>query len=318
MPAMMNSTTIITVSLNPAIDRIIEVDRFAIGAHQVGREIVRTAAGKALNVSRVLAALGAGNIATGFLGADNRGEFESLLTDPLIIEEFFTLDGRTRENITITDPAAHQETHIRDAGLEVDRRSLGRLEKKLQLLARDGSIVIFSGSLPPGTAPDDLARLAETAAAAGARVAVDSTHDALKAVVRTGLWLTKPNAAELSQLAGRKLTSRAELVATGRDLAEKVELVLLSRGAKGALLVTRDTTIEARIHIPTRRLRNTVGCGDVLLGAFVAGVARGDDAACAIASAVACASASACDVSTAQFDPDVFQELRSKVILKNL
>jgi len=315
---MTNAPPVITVGLNPAIDRIIEVQGFEIGAHQVGREVARTAAGKALNVSRVLAALGIRSIATGFLGEGNRPEFEPLLRDPLIVDEFFTLAGRTRQNVTITDPIAHRETHIRDAGLEVSRRDFDRLGKKLQLLARPRSIVIFSGSLPPGATADDLAGLVETSAAGGARVAVDTGGDALESVVRMGLWLIKPNAAELSQLVSRKLTSRADLVAAGRELTADVETVLVSRAERGALLVMRDAALGAAVRVDGRRLRNTVGCGDVLLGAFVAGVAHDADAADALASAVACASASACGVSTAQFEPALVEELKPKVRLERL
>ena len=84
---MSDVRAIITVSLNPAIDRVIEVENFTLGEHQVGHEIMRIPGGKAVNVSRVLKTLGVRNIATGFLGRDNRHEFDSVLSGHLVGDE---------------------------------------------------------------------------------------------------------------------------------------------------------------------------------------------------------------------------------------
>jgi len=309
---------IITVSLNPAIDRVMGVENFTLGAHQTGREVSRIPAGKAVNVSRVLAALNVRSIATGFLGQENRASFDSLFSNGLVSDEFFLLPGRTRENVTITDRETGQETHIRDAGLKVERRYLDRLAKKLSLLSRPLCVVIFSGSLPPGAGPEDLVRLVDVCTAAGARVAVDTSGEAIRAMVGKQLWLVKPNATELEHLVGRKLGDLRQQLLAGRELASHVRVVLLTRGGEGACLLTPDLALHGRVSIGPERLRNTVGCGDVLLGAFVAGTWRGLDVRQAFVEAVACASASACSLGTAEFDPDVVEELRSKVQVTEL
>lgn len=309
---------IITVSLNPAIDRTLEVENFTLGAHQVGREIRRTPGGKAVNVSRVLAALGVGSIATGFLGEDNRSGFEALFHKTLVNDQFFTLPGRTRENVTIADQASHQETHIRDIGLEIPRRHLDRLDKKLKLLARTDSIVIFSGSLPPGIDAEDVRQLVDDCIQAGARVAVDTSGPALQAMAGLGLWLVKPNAAELAELLARPLQDAVEQVQAARDLAARVAVVLLTRGAEGAYLVTAELALHAKVHVPPDRVCNTVGCGDALLGAFVAGVWRGLGHREALVQAVAAATASACTLGPAEVNPAAVEEFRSQVQLTEL
>ena len=315
MPAM---PTIITVSLNPAIDRVLEVEGFALGAHQAGREVRRTPGGKAVNVSRALAALGVRSIATGFLGEDNRGDFAPVLNDPHVVDQFFPLPGRTRENVTIADPAAHQETHIRDAGLTVGPRDLARLRTKLHLVARDQTIVIFSGSLPPGVRAEQFADLVDAPLAAGAKVAVDTTGAALRAMAGKGLWLLKPNAAELAELVGRPLPSPSAQLAAAREVAAGARIVLFTRGAEGAYLFAAGLAVHGSVRVAPEKVRNTVGCGDAMLAAFVAGVARGEPPRSAFAGAVATASASAMTVAPAEFDIDVAAELRTRVELSDL
>ena len=314
----MASPSIITVSLNPALDRVIEVDGFTIGAHQVGREVLRSAGGKALNVSRVLAAMGIRSVATGFLGDRNRGGFDSLLSDPLVGDEFFPLPGNTRENVTITDRRTGQETHIRDVGLEVAPRHLSRLAKKLRLLAADGGILIFSGSLPPGIGPADFSDLVAACQAAGARVAVDTSGDALAAMAGRRLWLVKPNGVELPLLAGREARGLDEQLAAARGLTDRVDNVVFTIGADGAYLFTRALALHAWVDVAAGSIRNTVGCGDALLGAFVAGVWRGREVGRAFRDAVACATASAMTITPGEFDAETFSQLQAKVEMTEL
>ncbi len=305
--------SIITVGLNPAIDRVMEVPRLRLGAHQVGRVVRRAAAGKSVNVSRVLAALEVPSIVTGFIGSQTRSEFDALFQDPRMRNELFALDGRTRENITLVDPAARQETHIRDRGLAVDARSLQRLAAKLRLMARPGGIVVFSGSLPPGAGGEDLADLIHTCRQSGARVAVDTSGEALAAAVARGLWLIKPNAAELAELVRRELPDLPARLAAARRLLGRVELVCLTAGADGAYLFSPEGAWHARAPVDPARVRNTVGCGDVLLGAFIAAVWSGRALPDALAAAVATATAAACTDVTAEFDPAVVEELQAEV-----
>ena len=315
---MRNRSVIITVSLNPAIDRVLEVEDFTFGAHQPARELSRTPAGKAINVSRVLAALDARSVATGFLGSENRSSYDPLFRDGRISDEFFLLPGRTRENVTIVDRTSGRETHLRDVGLKVERRYLDRLAKKLGLLSRADCIVIFSGSLPPGAEPADLVQLVQVCASAGARVAVDTSGEALRAMAGRPLWLLKPNAAELAALTGRELGSLPEHLDAARELAARVDVVLFTRGEQGAYLFTGELALHAVAPVPAELIRNTVGCGDVLLGTFVAGVCRGRDLRQCLRDAVAFATASACDVATAQFGPELAEKLKDQVQLTDV
>ncbi len=314
----MPATSIVTVGMNPAVDRILEVRDFRIGAHQAGRELLRSAGGKALNVSRALAHLGVHSIATGFLGEANRFEFAPLLEHDFVNDELFPLPGRTRENVTITDPVSGTDTHIRDVGLEVPPRSLERLRKKLHLLAARESIIAFSGSLPPGVSPEVFADLVDSCTAAGARVSVDTTGAALRAMAGRRLWLIKPNALELATLAGRDLQTLDEQIAAARALTAHCEIVIFTRGAHGAYLFRKDLALHAYVEVAPTRVVNTVGCGDSLLAGFMAGTWREQPIRQIFTEAVACATASAFTFSPADFDTDEFFALQEKVVLTEL
>ena len=268
--------------------------------------------------SRVLAAMGVPSTASGFLGKDNRGEFDTLFTDGLVKDEFVTLPGRTRENITLMDPATNQETHIRDRGLEIDRNCLHEMRERLRKLCTEGDIVVFAGSLPPRVDPERFSGLIDLCIAAGGRVVVDTSGEAIHAMVGKKLWILKPNTAELGELVGRDLPTRDEQLAAAAETARQVEFVLLSCGAEGAYLLGKDLGLHARPELPAGDVRNTVGCGDVLLGAFVGGLHKGRNPARALRLAVACAAASAAHPATATFETELCKQLEPKVKLTEL
>jgi len=338
----MPNSNIITVTLNPAVDRLLEVRRLLPGEHQVAREISRTPGGKGVNVSRALSSLGVASTAAGFVGKDNRAEFAALFEDPQVQDAFLDLPGRTRENVSILARETGTVTHFRDVGLPVDHLSVARLGRRLEQRAGDGATVVFSGSLPPGLAPAALAGLASRCHKAGTRVAVDTSGDALRTAAGLPLWLFAPNVAELSELAEEPLVKPGAQVTAARRLFPDAGFVLVSRGAEGALLVREREAWSARVTEPLD-VKNTVGCGDVLLGTFVAcatgclqpvphglqpnrgapiGAAEPGGAElspkAALSHAVATASAAACHELPATFDPALADRLAGSVALTEL
>jgi len=315
---MPHLVSIVTVSLNPAIDRLIEVEGFTLGAHQMGRELRRTPGGKAINVTRVLTALKTPNIATGFLGRENRTAFSPVFDSPIVSDEFIYLPGATRENITIADPAGTRETHIRDTGLWVMPEHLRLLTEKIEWLAGPGTIVVFSGSLPRGLSARAFLDLVSLAGARGAQVAVDTDGESLRAMAGRPLWSLKLNEAELDELVGRKIDGLAERIVEARMLASIVQMVLLTHGEQGAFLFTSKVGVHGHVPLKPEQVKNTVGCGDVLLGAFLSGIFAGGDPMDSFIEAVACAAASACHLATAEFDPELARELRTRVQIKEV
>jgi 1-phosphofructokinase len=313
---------VLTVGLNPAIDRVIELPRLVPGSHQSGREVLRAAGGKSLNVSRCLAELGVVSRATGFLGEENLRPFSEFLRGRGIAEDFVVLPGRTRENITLVDRSGGEETHIRDEGLAVDAGSLAVLARKIGHWAGAGRWIAFCGSLPPGAGPAELAGRVAAARQAGAKVAVDASGRALAAAVEARPHLIKPNAVELAALLGRPTEEpppdAAAMLSDARGLLDRVDRVLLSHGGEGAYLIEPRRTLHAKIEVPAERIRNTVGCGDALLGGFLAAEAEGRGGEDALAQAVACATAAAMSLGPAEFEAAEAVALKKRVRLSEI
>jgi len=313
----MDDSNIITVTLNPAIDRVIEVESFSVGEHQVGRERLRQAAGKGVNVSRTLARMELPSVATGFLGTQSVPEYINVFADRRITNAFVMLPGQTRENFTITDLRSRRETHIRSEGLPVDAWGLARLTRTLERLVEPGTTVIFSGSLPPGVLPGHLAALVQGCLSRGARVAVDTNGPALSAVADLPLWVVKPNAKELADLLGSP-TKEHEQLADTRKLASRFEHVLLSLGARGAYLVTDGIALYGVLELAAEEVVSTVGCGDVFLAAYIAGLVQGLEPRDAFAGALAFGAACATVLDPAGAQAEVAAALLGRVEIQEV
>ncbi|MBN1942288.1 MAG: 1-phosphofructokinase family hexose kinase [Phycisphaerae bacterium] len=310
-------TRIVTVTLNPAIDRVIIVEKLRVGEVQVGQTVLRVPGGKGVNVSHALVALNVPTIATGFLGADNRVDFLPLLSNPMIGDQFISMPGRTRENITLADPNG-VDTHIRDRGLAVDAKALEQIRDLLGELATKQTTVVFSGSIPPGMTGRDFAALVDLCISAGSRVVVDTSDEALEAMRDKKLWILAPNERELARLSGRDLPSRQEQLAAAKQLLKRVEMVLFSCGKNGAYILGKGFASCARANLNPEWVRNTVGCGDVLLAAFLGGLWLNKSPREALVLAVAAAAASAAHPATATWDDSILEELLTKVDVQDV
>lgn len=310
---------IVTVTLNPCFDLILEVPNFRLGHHQIGRELQLLPAGKGLNLCRTLNSLAIPSIITGFVGQESIDEFERALADTGITSQFFVLPGRTRQNVTIVDPSQLSDTHIRQRGLKVTEQDLERMGKKLRLLAEKDRIMVFSGSLPPGPDPAALVELLHICKEAGAQTVVDTSSQALAAAVKEGVWLIKPNREEFASLTGYTDQSIAQMAQAARKLTNQAHNVLLSLGKEGALLIDPNSAIWGRIEQaePTKML-NTVGSGDALLGAFLASIAKGQDRQASLTQALAVSWAACQTTGPASFDTQFAQKVQSQVRIEQI
>ena len=267
---MAETPLIVSVALNPSLDRIMHVPGFQVGSHMRGRLVSVQPAGKAVNVARLLGFLGTPCILTGFVGEHDRDRFEKSFAKTPVRVEMFEGHGPTRENITLVDPKHGVETHIRDVGFELTEDDLERLTKKLAILAAKGSHVILAGSLPPGMDAEAFKRLLEVCRAKGAYVAVDSSGPGLEALRKVrNLWLIKPNRQELAEIAGRAVESEADIRAAAGPLLKRFEQVVVTLGAEGAYLFCKEGVWRAKPHVETQEVIKTVGSGDAFMAGFV-------------------------------------------------
>lgn len=292
----------ITVTLNPAIDRVIEVPGFAVGQHAKGQRIGWYPAGKGINVSRVLARLGIRSIATGFVGKGELVIFEDFLRDQgrgRITTQLLVVHGRTRDNFTIQDPIADTETHVRDDGFTVHRADVRRIVSKVGLLASGGRLVCISGSAPPGVCAGDIRSIIHRCNDAQARVVLDSSVRLLPSLRGERIWMAKLNPKELEAYSGMPTKTEAQTIAAARSVATPspaqsgAEWVLATRGEHGAILIGPGTQLKAWTVVHPGMIRSTVGCGDTLLAGVLKARTNGQGWEQALACGVGAATANA-------------------------
>jgi 1-phosphofructokinase family hexose kinase len=199
--------------------------------------------------------------------------------------------GSLRANVAIT-AADGETTKVNMRGGPLSAADADALLAAVAAAARGAAWVVVGGSLPIGMDPTWIGRVADTARAAGAKIAIDCAGEALEAAVAARVDLIKPNDEEASRLVGFPVNDRPSAERAATLLIERgVGSVLLSLGASGAIYraVNNDTTLYT--STPRAKVRSTVGAGDVLLAAFLHALSSGGSPAEALTNAVGWAAA---------------------------
>ena len=287
---------IITVGLSPAWDITCRGSGLEWGRHkEVDEQSIRPA-GKSLNISRALAWMNQESTAAGLWG---KGDYEQMLTvlcssAGRVKVRMTVVDGNTRRNVTIVDTARKRDMHLRDSSQLASPNALRRLKAGLRKMVGGNSVCVFAGAMPEGKLTGEVGRIIKACSERGAKVALDTSGPALKKFIDTGeVWLIKPNVEEFCRLLGEQIRDRpASLVKAGRRLLKKVDIVLISRGEKGSVVVTEKGTWQGRCTA-RRKASSTVGCGDYLLAGFLKGLKGKSDFGSALKTAIKAATAKA-------------------------
>ncbi|GAB2795528.1 1-phosphofructokinase [Halomonas shantousis] len=265
---------VLTISLNPALDLAIRLPRLAPGEVNRTESTRLDAAGKGVNVARVLVALGHEVTVSGFLGADNDTPFVHAFVDMGVEDAFLRVPGETRINAKLSEHDG-RVTDINGPGLAIARGALAELLTRLEALAGDPAsrpdAVVIAGSLPPGITADDQAALIRRLRELGLAVWADTSGPALTAAIAAMPTAVKPNEQELADWAGEALESDASRLRAARRLHEAgIDEALLSAGSAGVLWVSRRGAWLATP--PAVDVASTVGAGDTLLAGMLHGV----------------------------------------------
>lgn len=270
------STPILTVTLNPALDMTGSLDTLKVGKVNLMDAGSLHPAGKGVNVAKVLCDLNNSVSVSGFLGADNDGDFKTLFTQINASDRFVRIDGATRINVKLVEGNG-EVTDLNFPGATVSAEQKAAFEQTLFELAQQNELIVLAGSLPAGITPADLAGWVEQLATLGKKVVLDSSRDALKAALSAKPWLIKPNEDELSEWAGRELNTQEALMAVGEQLAATgISHVVISRGADGVLWFHDGRWLKSQP--PRMSVVSTVGAGDTLVAGFCHGLNAGHSA----------------------------------------
>lgn len=259
---------VITVTLNPALDKTVTIEQFEYGGLNRIKEMRTDAGGKGINVAKVLrhfevnvSALG---LAAGFQGQVIRDKLEKLGIRSVLTEAA----GETRVNLKVVDESTKQTTELNEPGFIVDDSLLEQFQETFKSEAADASIIVLGGSLPPGTPPDYYRSLIESGRKQGIRTVLDADGEALALGIEAAPFAIKPNIHELEALLNDKFDSIERIIGAARTLIDRgIEYVLVSMGAEGSLLVGKHDAVRAS-PFPITPV-STVGAGDSMVAALV-------------------------------------------------
>jgi 1-phosphofructokinase family hexose kinase len=285
---------IICVSANPAIDRRMSLERLSVGAVNRASSVRPLPGGKAAHVAMAARALGEPVMWVGFLGGSAGSACEKGLAALGIPVAVVNTAAETRSNLEIIESDG-TVTEILEPGGRVTERDVERM----LCLCRDvfnehdgGAQVALSGSLPPGAPIDFYAQLTRMAHAAGCRVLLDTSGEALRAALSASPDLVKPNRDEAEALTGLKVTDADSAAEAARRLFDAgARGVAVSLGADG-MYWQGSADAEPFVALPPRvDARSAVGCGDSSVAGFAVALGRGLAGAEAVRLAAACGTA---------------------------
>ena len=266
---------IYTVTLNPALDRTVLVDRLIEDDTTRILSERYYAGGKGIDVSRVIRELGGQSVALGLVGGYDGLHLEGLLINAGVMTNFTKISGETRTNIIIKEEATGSQWAISALGPEVNSVEIGQFYQHV-LQAQSMDYLVLSGSLPRGVTPNLYGQLILAGRKKGSFVVLDTDGTALKESVSYQPTCIKPNRHELSRLVGRELESEEEIIDACEEVHQKgIPYVLVSRGKEGLILFTNERKIKA--VPPPVTIDSTVGAGDSAVAGFVLAHSQGKE-----------------------------------------
>ncbi|HEL0635089.1 TPA: tagatose-6-phosphate kinase [Streptococcus equi subsp. zooepidemicus] len=268
---------ILTVTLNPSIDISYPLNRLTLDTVNRVNRTTKTAGGKGLNVTRVLAEAGQSVVATGFIGG-KLGDFViHQLQEQGISNQFFKIKGETRNCIAVLHEG--MQTEILEAGPYIDMDEAEGFLNHMSIIAKQFDVLTFSGSLPKGLAAHYYQDLITMARAYGSKVVLDCSGAPLKAVLagKDKPTVIKPNLEELEDLIGQPVTLDEERLISllSQPLFEGIEWIIVSLSAQGAFAKHHNRFY--RVTIPKIEVVNPVGSGDATVAGIAWALAEGDD-----------------------------------------
>lgn len=281
---------IYTVTFNPALDYILELDKLEIGKIQKSKTELILPGGKGINVSTVLTNLEVDNIALGYKAGFVGAEIERLLRNMNVKTDFIDLEeGNSRINVKVS---AEEETAINANGPKISESKILELLEKLKNLT-ENDFLVLSGSIPSSIKDDIYEKICGIVREQNVRIVVDATKNLLVQALKYNPFLIKPNNEELGEIFGVEIHTKEDAYVYGKKLKEMgAQNVLVSMGKIGAVLID-EVGKEHFLKSPEGKRVNTVGSGDSMVAGFIAGFLKYNNYEDALKMGVSAGSASA-------------------------
>lgn len=258
---------IVTVTMNPAIDKTVEIDRLLAGGLNRIKKVEYDAGGKGINVSKTIHELGGESIATGFLGGNAGKTIASVLEAKGIQSDFVWVEGETRTNTKVFEESG-AVTELNEPGPVIGETQMEELLKKLEGYAKEGTLFILAGSIPSGVDKTIYEKIIRLVHEKGAEILLDADGELFRNALPAGPDIIKPNRVELEEYAGYDYrASEEELLELAKKLMDQgIGTVAVSMGKSGAMFV-RDG-YEVKCPALSVKAHSTVGAGDAMVAAL--------------------------------------------------
>ncbi|MBV9839389.1 MAG: 1-phosphofructokinase family hexose kinase [Solirubrobacterales bacterium] len=311
---------IITVTLNAALDKTLEVPSFTPGRRHRTVDQKTMPGGKGVNIARALKRLGQPVIATGLAGGATGTRIVQALNDESILNGFVRIREESRTNTAVLDPTTGLHTEINERGPAVSAQELELFQEKLLYLAKGASICVFAGSLPRGLDPDVYSALIRDVRSLGVTTMIDTDGEPLRLAVKGEPTLISPNELEAEELVGQEFNDaddRAQAVIEMTRLGATEAIMTVADGCYARVLEDGAPTLH-RIRIPEQESRSEIGSGDAFLAGYVAARYSGQSPVECLRFGVASGAESTQHVGAGIIDPGRVERLLSEVEAERL
>lgn len=292
---------IVTITMNPSLDKSTSVDKLVPEKKLRCAELVTEAGGGGINISKALKELGGDSLAVFPSGGLNGKALEGYLTEKAIRFRTIPISAETRENIVVRENSSNQQFRFVMPGPQMGEKEVEVCLQLLRQLDPRPTIIVASGSLPPGMPEDFFGRLADLAKEIGAKYIVDTSGNPLLLAAQEGVYLLKPNMSELCSLSGREYIEGGEVAQAAMEVIRKgdCEVMVVSMGPAGALMVTNEGWQQ--VTAPIVKKQSTVGAGDSMVAGMIWQLSQGKPLREVVQFGVACGTAATMNPGTKLF-----------------
>ena len=293
---------IVTLTVNPSIDKSTKFSGL-VAEQKIRCETPQfDAGGGGINVSKAIVRLGGKSLAVFTAGGPSGELLQDLVKQENIDYQIVSTKNWTRENFIAVDSLTNAQYRFGMPGAEILPDEANQILKNIEQLKPD--YLVASGSISAGLGDDFYEKVAAISRKIGSKLIIDTSGEPLKQAVDEGVFLLKPNVSELAMLVGANTLEIDEVDEAAREIIGKggCEIVVISLGPQGAVLVTKD--ICEHIPAPSVKKKSTVGAGDSMVGGMVWALSEGKNLHEMIRLGVACGSAATMNEGTQLFKKD--------------
>jgi 1-phosphofructokinase/tagatose 6-phosphate kinase len=263
---------IVTVTLNAALDKTLEVPNFTPGRRLRTVDQTTMPGGKGVNIARTLKRLGQPVIATGLAGGATGARIVAALTDEGILNDFVRIREESRTNTAVVDPTTGIHTEINERGPDVAPHELDLFREKLLYLAKGATVCVFAGSLPRGVDLGIYGELIRELRRMDVTTVLDTEGEPLRLGVRAEPSVVSPNELEAEELVGHEFNDdedRTEAVVEMTRLGAREAIMTVADGCF-ARVQENGSPVVVRVRIPEQDARSPIGSGDAFLAGYLA------------------------------------------------